>query len=90
MKITDMINEWYKGCSCCDGNPINCNECTQALITAIDSKAFINETMEHCAKIAKDNTGFAGIAVAASYSAQAIAQRRLFIEARNEHTNKKD
>lgn len=33
-----MIEEWRKGCSCALYEPVNCHECTSALIDAIENK----------------------------------------------------
>lgn len=35
MTTLEMIKEWEKGCSCAMNNPIECQECTLALIEAI-------------------------------------------------------
>lgn len=35
MTTLEMIKEWEKGCSCAMDNPIECQECTLALIEAI-------------------------------------------------------
>lgn len=40
MNISKMITEWRKGCSnTMRGSPIECKECTQALIDAIEKRA---------------------------------------------------
>ena len=89
MKVTDMISEWYKGCSCCYGNPINCNECTIALIKSIDNKAFVDELKCSCDKIIHDN-GVFGFAMVAGHTAMAVEQRSQLLRARNEQANTKD
>lgn len=38
MTILEMIKEWRRGCSCGPHNPVNCPDCTTALIDAIESK----------------------------------------------------
>ena len=35
MTTLEMIKEWEKGCSCAMDNPIECQECTMALIEVI-------------------------------------------------------
>lgn len=38
MTPLEMITEWERGCSCCEGeHPITCSECTLALINALKS-----------------------------------------------------
>lgn len=90
MKITEMITEWRKGCSCCDGNPIKCEECTLALIKAIDTQAFVDETIVSCDKIMKEHSGIAGVCMAAAHMATSISIKKTELRARNESTNTKD
>lgn len=86
MDINEMINEWYKGCSHNNAHPIECKECTLALINAIDSKAFKDDTNSKCRDVVLNN-GVAGIAMAAGLAAQHIEQRKQLVRARNEYIN---
>ena len=89
MNITDMIMEWRKGCSCCDNKPIDCNECTLALIKAVDEKAFIDEYEKNYNGFI-GGYGISGIAMAAADFAALVNYRQITIRAINEQANKKD
>jgi succinyl-CoA synthetase beta subunit len=39
MDILEAITEWEKGCCCAGAFPIECEQCTSALIKAIETKA---------------------------------------------------
>lgn len=44
MKITEILDEWAKGCSCADkGKPWQCGECTEAMVTAARRRAGLLE-----------------------------------------------
>ena len=89
-KVTDMIMEWRKGCSCSNDQPISCNECTLALIKAIDIQAFTDETIATCEKIIKEHSGFVGVSMAMAHMATAMAMKNIQLRAINEHNNTKD
>ena len=86
MDINEMINEWYKGCSHNNAHPIECKECTLALIKAIDSKAFKDAMFSIYSDVALNN-GAAGIAMTAELATQHIKQRKQLVRARNEYIN---
>ena len=81
--------EWRKGCSCCDSKPIDCNECTSALINAVDEKAFVDEHEKKYIRFISEH-GISGIAMAAADFAELVNYRQITIRAINEQANKKD
>ena len=81
--------EWRKGCSCCNDKPIQCNECTLALIKAVDAKAFLNEAQLASEKLITEHGAF-GIPMAAAHFAVALQTREITIRAINEHNNTQD
>lgn len=51
-----MIQEWDKGCSCSGNDPIECRECTKALIEAIRQHQPNDPDFEFCEQWARDNS----------------------------------
>ena len=89
MEVSEMIDEWFKGCSCSIGHPIECKECTLALIKAIDIKALSDQVKIKCDDIISEY-GIAGVAMATAHSAISGITIINKIKDRYERINTKD